>query len=71
MKNEDILDEISANIRAERVRKKYTQQKLAELVGITQKYLNMIENSKVNPSISIVIKICKALNVDLNTIWHG
>ena len=39
------------------------------MAGITQKYLNLIENAKANPSIMIVISVCKALKIDLNSIY--
>ena len=72
MNGEDrkILDKIVDNIRIERLRKKYTQEKLAEKTGITQKYINLIENGKTNPSILIVVKICMALEIDLNTLMQ-
>lgn len=63
-----ILKTIADNIRIERLRKRLSQEKLAEIVGISTKYLNMIENNKTNPTIVIVVKICNALNVDLNTL---
>ena len=66
---EEILTAVGDNIRLERLRRKLTQEKLAELSGITQKYLNYIEKAKVNPSITVVICICKSLNVSLNTIY--
>lgn len=68
MKNEEILAIIADNIRIERLRKRYSQEKLAELVDISSKYLNMIENRKANPTIIIVVKICIALGIDLNTV---
>jgi len=64
-----IQEIVADNIRIERLRKRYSQEKLAEEVGISTKYLNMVENKKANPSIIIVIKICKILNIDLNTIY--
>ena len=39
------------------------------MAGITQKYLNLIENAKANPSIVIVISVCMALKTDLNSIY--
>lgn len=39
------------------------------MIDISTKYLNMIENRKANPTIVIVIKICQALDIELNTIW--
>lgn len=63
-----ILKTIADNIRIERLRKRLSQEKLAEIVGISTKYLNMIENNKTNPTIVIVVKICNALKIDLNTL---
>ena len=63
-----ILKTIVDNIRIERLRKRLSQEKLAEIVGISTKYLNMIENNKTNPTIVIVVKICNALKIDLNTL---
>lgn len=68
MDKEHILKTISENIRIERLKKKYTQEYLAEKAGITQKYLNMIEKSKVNPSSTILVNICIALEVDSKMI---
>jgi putative transcriptional regulator len=69
MEDKLILDIVSDNIRITRLKQRLSQEKLAEMVEISTKYLNMIENRKANPTIIIVIKICQALNVDLNTIW--
>ena len=63
-----ILKTIADNIRIERLRKRLSQDKHAEIVGISTKYLNMIENNKTNPTIVIVVKICNALKIDLNTL---
>ncbi len=64
-----ILEAVSDNIRLFRLKNRMTQEELAVMVGISTKYLNMIENKKSNPSITIVVKICKALNIDLNSIY--
>lgn len=66
MENEDILCRVAECIRMGRAKKKLTQEVLAELVGISTKYMNSIENEKANPSITIVVKICKVLEIDLN-----
>ncbi len=69
MQKEEIIKTVADNIRIERLKKKISQEKLAEMAGITQKYLNLIENAKANPSIMIVISVCKALKIDLNSIY--
>lgn len=69
MDDKAILDTVSDNIRLARLQKRISQEKLAETVDISTKYLNMIENRKANPTIVIVIKLCNALDIELNSIW--
>ena len=58
-------------LRLARLKQRISQEKLAEMVNISTKYLNMIENRKANPTIVIVIKICNALNIQLNSIYQS
>ena len=60
---------LGKRIRELRKKQNLSQEKLAELSGITQKYLNLIEKGKVNPTILVVINLCKTLDIDLNTIY--
>lgn len=69
MDDREIIIKVSDNIRVARIRKRISQEKLAEQIDISTKYLNMIENRKANPTIVIVIKICKILEIDLNSIY--
>ena len=69
MDDKNILEKVSDNIRLARLQKRISQEKLAEMVDISTKYLNMIENRKANPTIVIVVKICKVLNIELSAIW--
>ena len=68
MDKKDIIDLLSENIRLQRLKNRLTQDKLAELSGLSTKYINSIESGKVNPSIVVVVNICRALNMDLNKI---
>ena len=68
MDDKEILYRRSENIRIKRLKKKLTQEKLAEFAGVTQKYVSLIEKQKANPSILILFKIAKALNTDLNSL---
>ena len=68
MDKEEILTKIADNIRIERLRQRISQEKLAEMSGITQKYLNLIENKKSTPSIVIVVNICNSLKMELNSL---
>lgn len=68
MNKDKILTKVAENIRLARLKKHYTQEQLAEMANITQKYLNLIENKKANPSIVIVVNICEVLNIELNSL---
>ena len=50
MNENRILEIVADNIRIERLRRRLSQEKLAEMVDISTKYLNMIENRKANPT---------------------
>ncbi len=69
MDEKEILKNIADNIRIERLKKRLSQEQLAEMVNISTKYLNIIENRKANPTIVIIVKICSALNIDLNSVY--
>ena len=69
MDDRTILDTVSDNIRMERIKQRISQEKFAEMVDISTTYLSMVENRKANPSILVVIKICMALDVSLDTIY--
>ena len=63
MKNERNL-KLASNIKAERARKNLTQFQLAELLGISESTISLIERGKQTPSIFIVFDMAKVLNID-------
>lgn len=46
-----------------------TQIQLAKKVDAARQTINLIENDKYNPSLSLCIALAKALNTDLNTLF--
>lgn len=68
MDKKEIIMRVAETIRIERYRKKLSQDKLAELAGISTKYLNSIENKKANPSIVVIVQICNVLEIELNKL---
>ena len=46
-----------------------SQLDLSKRVEVSRQTINMIENNKYNPSLSLCIKLAKALNTDLNTLF--
>ncbi|MED2977930.1 helix-turn-helix transcriptional regulator [Bacillus swezeyi] len=46
-----------------------TQIELAKRVGVARQTINLIENEKYNPSLSLCISLAKELKADLNTLF--
>lgn len=62
---------MGSNIRTARVRADLTQEKLAEIIGVTPQYLSDLERGLVGTSISTLVKICNNLNVSADFILFG
>ena len=65
---QELRQRIALNIKIERVKKGFTQEKLAEISGISTKHITKIENSKVTPSVYLIYKIAKALEVSIDIL---
>ncbi|WLR47410.1 helix-turn-helix transcriptional regulator [Halobacillus litoralis] len=46
-----------------------SQEKLAEIVGVTRQTINLIEAGNYNPSLKLCTAICKALNKTLDDLF--
>ena len=66
---DDILENISNQIRDLRVSKKITQQELAERTNLSVPYISQIENSHRNISLETFVKIVDALEVPLSDFF--
>lgn len=63
----DIKKKLGIKIRSIRRAKGYTQEKLAELVGIEPPSLSYIETGKFSPSVETLQKLADVLNVG---VWE-
>ena len=57
------------NIKKYRKIKGFSQSELANMVNVARQTINLLENNKYNPSLSLCIKIAKVLDTDLNTMF--
>ena len=64
-------EQLALNMRVERARKSLTQEKLAELSGISAKHITKIEKASVTPSAYLVYKIAKALDVSVDSLINN
>lgn len=57
-------------LREYRQKNRYTQEQLAEAIGVTPGFLGQIERDETYPSIDNLTKIIHVLDIDANTIFH-
>ena len=56
-------------LRVERARRDLTQEQLADLVGVTRKTINTVENGRFVPSTLLALKLARALQVPVETLF--
>ncbi|WP_125605392.1 helix-turn-helix transcriptional regulator [Lapidilactobacillus bayanensis] len=56
-------------VREFRLAKKLSQNTLAQQIEVARQTINLIENDKYNPSLALCIRLAKALDTDLNTLF--
>ena len=52
-----------------RIEKDLSQEKLAELIGVTRQTISMIESGNYNPSLNLCIDLCRALGKTLDELF--
>ena len=52
-----------------RLRRKMSQQGLADVLGVSRQTINAIESGDYNPTIRLCIRICQVLDVTLNDLF--
>ncbi len=63
--NSHIQETLSRQVKAVRAEAGLTQQALAERCGIYRTYLSRIESGDANPSVSVLIALANALNIEI------
>ncbi len=70
MNKKEILKEFGRNLKAERNRAGLSQEQLAEKIGLSYgQVIGTIERGEINTSISVVIAIMNALNIDFEDLF--
>lgn len=69
-KNElELAKRIAFNLKKYREKSGLTAEKLAYEFGISKSYISEIENEKKLPTLKMLLKISKALNIDINQLF--
>lgn len=69
MNDLDLLNVLASNIKKYRLLNDLTIEQFAEISNISTVTISKIENGKANPSISILWKLAKTLNVKLSQLF--
>ena len=56
-------------LKAARAAKDFSQQQLAEIVGVSRQTINAIEKGDYNPTIKLCLAICRALGKTLDELF--
>jgi putative transcriptional regulator len=64
-----MTERLANAIKAEREKAQLTQAALAEMVGVSRKTINTVENGVFTPSATLAIKLGRALNVAVEELF--
>lgn len=62
-------EQLANRIKSERERAELTQAALAELVGVSRKTVNTVENGVFTPSTLLALKLAEALKVPVEELF--
>jgi transcriptional regulator with XRE-family HTH domain len=65
---QSVLESVGANIRRVRDRRGVTQQSLAELADLDQRFVQRVERGRTNMSVLVLVKLASALGVTPATL---
>jgi putative transcriptional regulator len=63
-------NKIRNTLKVQRAMRDLTQEQLAELVGVTRKTINTVENGVYIPSTYLALKLSKALEVPVEELFQ-
>lgn len=60
---------MNMKLKLARVAKNYSQEELADRVGVTRQTIGLIEKGKYNPTLNLCVKIAKTLDRTLDELF--
>lgn len=68
-KQSETMYKIGIRIRIERKKRKFSQEKLAELAGLNRNFIGMIERGETNITVVKLENIANALDIDIKDLF--
>ena len=63
-------EQLDSRLREERTRRNLTQARLAEIVGVSRKTINTVENGIFIPSTVLALRLAKALGTTVEALFQ-
>ncbi len=70
MDEKNIQETIALNIKLHRIRKKLNQEKLAELIDMSQQHISIIEKAEALPRITTLMKLAEVFGTTVDDLLH-
>ena len=67
----EFLQRLSQMIRDKRKELSISQEKLAEMVGVTTSFVGQVERGESQPSVDTLFAFVRCLNLDVNSLFFG
>ncbi len=64
------MENLANTIKVQRARRSLTQEQLAELVGVTRKTINTVENGVFVPSTILALRLARALGTTVEELFQ-
>lgn len=68
---EEFLQRLSQMIRDKRKELSISQEKLAEMMGVTPSFVVQVERGESLPSVETLFDFVRCLNLDVNSLFYG
>ena len=69
MNNIDTVRKLGEKVRIERLRRKFSQEKLAELSNLNRNFIGMIERAETNVTVKNLESIANAFDMDIKDLF--
>lgn len=68
MDKQTLLKKFGKNVKIARIKKDWTQEKFAEILGVNSNYVACIECGRQNMSLGKILELANALGVDIDSL---
>ena len=68
MNKDELLKQFGKNVKIERIKKDFTQEQFAKIIGKSGNYVSCIEAGRENMSLGKILELANFLQTDINNL---